>query len=225
MRDFRDAKTMARSLREALKAKAIETTHSESLEFIAKAFGFDNWNVLSAKIDAAERREGAEPPSLSANAPGQAPPKTLYCSFCGKTQHDVRKLVAGPAVFICDKCIELCTDFVDDPLGDEELSRLKEGHAESTPTMSTEELAHYVERGRKGVQRSQLALQGIERKLAMRDDEMPAKDDILALPRFYYLKTKTREELLGLQLTAQRELGRYEEALRLATAALGSRRQ
>jgi hypothetical protein len=42
MRDFRDAKTMAHSLRDALNAKAVETTHSESLEFIAKAFGFDN---------------------------------------------------------------------------------------------------------------------------------------------------------------------------------------
>lgn len=41
MRDFRDAKTMARSLRDALKAKSVETTHSESLEFIAKAFGFE----------------------------------------------------------------------------------------------------------------------------------------------------------------------------------------
>src|SRR5262249_18475915 len=33
---------------------------------------------------------------------------TLYCSFCGKSQHDVRKLIAGPTVFICDECIALC---------------------------------------------------------------------------------------------------------------------
>jgi hypothetical protein len=225
MRDFRDAKSMAHSLRDALKAKAVETTHSECLELIAKAFGFDSWNILSAKIDAAERHAGAERPSSSADAAGLARQNTLYCSFCGKNQHEVRKLVAGPAVFICDECIELCTDFVDDPLRDEELSRLKEGDAENARTMSTEQLAHYVERGRKGVQRSQLTLQGIERKLAMRDGEVPAKDDILALPRFHYLKTKTRAELAGLQLTTQLELSRYEDALRLATAALGARRQ
>ena len=40
--------------------------------------------------------------------------KTLYCSFCGKSQHEVRKLIAGPSVFICDECIELCNDIVKD---------------------------------------------------------------------------------------------------------------
>jgi hypothetical protein len=54
MRDFRDAKVMARALRDALKAQAIETTHTEALELIAKAFGCKSWNVLSAKIEAAE---------------------------------------------------------------------------------------------------------------------------------------------------------------------------
>jgi DNA-directed RNA polymerase sigma subunit (sigma70/sigma32) len=52
MRDFRDAKMIARALRSALKSRAIETTHSDSLELIAKAFGYDNWNILSAKIEA-----------------------------------------------------------------------------------------------------------------------------------------------------------------------------
>ena len=37
---------------------------------------------------------------------------TLYCSFCGKSQHEVRKLIAGPTVFICDECIELCNDII-----------------------------------------------------------------------------------------------------------------
>jgi len=35
---------------------------------------------------------------------------TLYCSFCGKSQHEVRKLIAGPTVFICDECVELCME-------------------------------------------------------------------------------------------------------------------
>ena len=38
--------------------------------------------------------------------------KILYCSFCGKSQHEVRKLIAGPSVFICDECVELCNDII-----------------------------------------------------------------------------------------------------------------
>ena len=37
---------------------------------------------------------------------------TLYCSFCGKNQHDVKKLIAGPAVYICDECVTLCNDII-----------------------------------------------------------------------------------------------------------------
>ncbi|HZF22566.1 MAG TPA: ATP-dependent Clp protease ATP-binding subunit ClpX [Burkholderiales bacterium] len=47
--------------------------------------------------------------------------KLLYCSFCGKSQHEVRKLIAGPSVFICDECIELCNDII-----------REESHAETT---------------------------------------------------------------------------------------------
>ena len=39
--------------------------------------------------------------------------KLLYCSFCGKSQHEVRKLIAGPTVFICDECVELCMNGMD----------------------------------------------------------------------------------------------------------------
>ena len=42
--------------------------------------------------------------------------KLLYCSFCGKSQHEVRKLIAGPSVFICDECIDLCNDIIRDEL-------------------------------------------------------------------------------------------------------------
>ncbi|MDV3238710.1 MAG: AAA family ATPase, partial [Gammaproteobacteria bacterium] len=38
--------------------------------------------------------------------------KLLYCSFCGKSQHEVRKLIAGPSVFVCDECVELCNDII-----------------------------------------------------------------------------------------------------------------
>jgi uncharacterized protein len=54
MRDFRDAKAMAQTLREALKAKSVSLTHSESLELIAKTLGFHDWNELAARIRASQ---------------------------------------------------------------------------------------------------------------------------------------------------------------------------
>jgi ATP-dependent Clp protease ATP-binding subunit ClpX len=47
-----------------------------------------------------------------ANTTGSDSKNTLYCSFCGKSQHEVRKLIAGPTVFICDECVELCMDII-----------------------------------------------------------------------------------------------------------------
>ncbi|MBA2674324.1 ATP-dependent Clp protease ATP-binding subunit ClpX [Ramlibacter sp.] len=53
---------------------------------------------------------------------GSSSEKTLYCSFCGKSQHEVKKLIAGPSVFICDECIDLCNEIIRDelPQGDEQ---------------------------------------------------------------------------------------------------------
>ena len=42
--------------------------------------------------------------------------RVLYCSFCGKSEHEVRKLIAGPSVFICDECVELCNDIIREEL-------------------------------------------------------------------------------------------------------------
>jgi ATP-dependent Clp protease ATP-binding subunit ClpX len=53
--------------------------------------------------------------------------KLLYCSFCGKSQHEVRKLIAGPSVFICDECVELCNDIIREEMqepGDDSISKL-----------------------------------------------------------------------------------------------------
>lgn len=47
--------------------------------------------------------------------------KLLYCSFCGKSQDEVRKLIAGPSVYVCDECVELCNDIIKEELeGDSE---------------------------------------------------------------------------------------------------------
>src|ERR1019366_8801127 len=47
---------------------------------------------------------------------GSSSEKTLYCSFCGKSQHEVKKLIAGPSVFVCDECIDLCNEIIRDEL-------------------------------------------------------------------------------------------------------------
>ena len=47
---------------------------------------------------------------------GEDSKKLLYCSFCGKSQHEVRKLIAGPSVFVCDECVELCNDIIREEL-------------------------------------------------------------------------------------------------------------
>jgi hypothetical protein len=215
VRDFRDAKAMARSLRDALKTKAVETSHSESLELIARAFGCENWNILSAKIDAAQLSSGS-----TAGHRGPTQQEILYCSFCGKNQHEVRKLIAGPGVYICDECVDLCTDIVD-----EQLLRLIEGDEEIARAISTERLTHYVEHASEGERRNRLALQRIERMLALRENAALADDPALTSSAFNHLKTKTTDELLAMQKYSQDQLKRYEQALRTATSVLNEQRQ
>ena len=62
--------------------------------------------------------------------------KLLYCSFCGKSQHEVKKLIAGPSVFICDECIDLCNDIVRD-----ELSSEKDGKAVKSDLPTPKEIS------------------------------------------------------------------------------------
>lgn len=58
MRDYRDAKAMAKVLREALAARDVEITHSQALEIVARQFGMTSWNILSAKIEAGSKSNG-----------------------------------------------------------------------------------------------------------------------------------------------------------------------
>lgn len=230
MRDFRDAKAMAHTLRDALKAKTVETTHSECLELIAKAFGYENWNILSAKVEAAQSRALGGRALSPGRTMGPEPNDTLYCSFCGKSQHDVRKLIAGPTVFICDECVALCDDIVED----EEILDLfaaddehgDQSHPAAFAYMrgkSTDQLTSEMERVSRGAERWRLALEQINRKLSMRDAEVPAEGDILASPGFAYLRYKTREEILAIQQHHERALKRYEDAQRIAATVIGER--
>ncbi len=66
---------------------------------------------------------------------------TLYCSFCGKSQHEVRKLIAGPTVFICDECVELCMDIIKE---DHKTAVSKNADGVPTPQEIREVLDDYV---------------------------------------------------------------------------------
>ena len=68
--------------------------------------------------------------------------RLLYCSFCGKSQHEVRKLIAGPSVFICDECVELCNDIIREEI--QEKSVTGAGTALPTPHEINEILNEYV---------------------------------------------------------------------------------
>ncbi len=68
--------------------------------------------------------------------------KTLYCSFCGKSQHEVKKLIAGPSVFICDECIDLCTDIIQEEIAKEPLA--PKGDALPSPQEIRLNLDQYV---------------------------------------------------------------------------------
>ena len=66
---------------------------------------------------------------------------TLYCSFCGKSQHEVRKLIAGPTVFICDECVELCMDIIRE---ENKTSLVKSKEGVPSPTEIFQVLQDYV---------------------------------------------------------------------------------
>ncbi|NKX43815.1 ATP-dependent Clp protease ATP-binding subunit ClpX [Roseicyclus persicicus] len=75
-----------------------------------------------------------------ANSSGDSK-NTLYCSFCGKSQHEVRKLIAGPTVFICDECVELCMDIIRE---ETKTSGLKSSSGVPTPQEICDVLDDYV---------------------------------------------------------------------------------
>ena len=76
-----------------------------------------------------------------ANSSGGDSKNTLYCSFCGKSQHEVRKLIAGPTVFICDECVELCMDIIRE---ETKTAGLKSSEGVPTPREICDVLDDYV---------------------------------------------------------------------------------
>jgi hypothetical protein len=136
MRTHKDAKAMAKSLRDSLAARSVSLSHSECLEIVAKQSGFADWNTLSAKLDAEsgqssrlEHRSDLQPATLGGDCqePRNAGPEQVSCSFCGKSK--VRSLIEGGCsrdnrtgahrgcLFICDECVALCAQVNADIIG------------------------------------------------------------------------------------------------------------
>ena len=124
----KDAKTMAKSLRDALSNRNVALSYSACLEIVARQFGFADWNILSAKLPAEEKRSAR--PQGRDSTPPTVPWST--CSFCGKSRHEVRSLVGGCGgwkafrasrgpersnVFICDECATFAARHFADSFG------------------------------------------------------------------------------------------------------------
>ena len=106
---------------------------------------------------------------------GSNPEKNLFCSFCGKSQHEVKKLIAGPSVFICDECIELCNDIIRDELPSQ-ASAVASRDGLPTPTDLKANLDHYVI-GQDKAKRS-LAVAVYNHYKRLRHKEKSRKDDV-----------------------------------------------
>ena len=98
--------------------------------------------------------------------------KLLYCSFCGKSQHEVRKLIAGPSVFVCDECVELCNDIIREELDD----RADQGQAKLP---KPHEIKDFLEEYVIGQQRAKKVLSvAVYNHYKRLDNQTGGKDDV-----------------------------------------------
>jgi ATP-dependent Clp protease ATP-binding subunit ClpX len=110
-----------------------------------------------------------------ADKKGSSSEKTLYCSFCGKSQHEVKKLIAGPSVFICDECIDLCNEIIRDEQPAGEAAREGRGDL-PTPTEIKANLDSYVI-GQEKAKRT-LAVAVYNHYKRLRHKDKAGKDDV-----------------------------------------------
>ena len=107
---------------------------------------------------------------------GTSAEKTLYCSFCGKSQHEVKKLIAGPSVFICDECIDLCNDIIRDELPSLKSVDTKGADGLPTPVELKRNLDNYVI-GQETAKRA-LAVAVYNHYKRLRHKDSSKKDDV-----------------------------------------------
>ncbi len=138
MRTYKNAKAMAKSLRESLAARSVLLSHSECLEIVARQSGFANWNTLCAKLDVEsgsmprleDPKSALQPaiPDGTCQVLRTSDPEQMSCSFCKKPQHEVRSLIEGKCsrdmigahrncLFICDECVAFCAQVNADLIG------------------------------------------------------------------------------------------------------------
>ena len=110
-----------------------------------------------------------------ADKKGATGEKNLYCSFCGKSQHEVKKLIAGPSVFICDECIDLCNDIIRDELPTT-LAQTEQGERLPAPVEIKTHLDHYVI-GQEAAKKS-LAVAVYNHYKRLRHKQHAKKDDV-----------------------------------------------
>jgi ATP-dependent Clp protease ATP-binding subunit ClpX len=101
--------------------------------------------------------------------------KTLFCSFCGKSQHEVKKLIAGPSVFICDECIDLCNEIIRDELPATDVARQVKGDL-PTPAQIKANLDNYII-GQEAAKRT-LSVAVYNHYKRLRHQEKSKKDDV-----------------------------------------------
>jgi len=221
MRDFRDAKAMAQSLRQALSDRSVTFTHSDCLELISKAFGFDNWNILAAKIQA------ARPQPEEAEGAGT----TLYCSFCGKSQRDVETLIAGPNVHICNECVGLCDNIMVDQRLAKTLSDARPGASplEAAAEALSSASDAQIEQSRKGcadwLEHIEWSIRQTDAALATSPGETWSPDEV-ALKRGWTrdpLAGKSRAEIEAHRDQLAKRRSEVSERLRLLTQLLADR--
>ena len=110
-----------------------------------------------------------------ADKKGSNSEKNLYCSFCGKSQHEVRKLIAGPSVFICDECIDLCNDIIRDEAPGLDAAKPSTDDL-PTPAQLKANLDHYVI-GQDAAKRA-LAVAVYNHYKRLRHKQASRKDDV-----------------------------------------------
>lgn len=206
MRDFRDAKLMARSLSEALKLKSITLTHSESLELIAAIFGVDDWNMLSAKIKAAEE-QGSKGPR---------------CTFCKRPSNEVEALVAGPGIYICDECAAFCSNTFEERSIAKMLSKVESAPAamDHFRDRTPEQILDYQRDAQRRLAKTRTALRTVEILLGE-----AAHEPIAPGPLHDLFRAKPKKDLAATKKQLQDNLDRTEATLRAVDDVLKARHQ